>query len=78
MLRSLRKTGDASEKRELDNDSMTVSKIQVALLAEARAIQSELTELSLEVDTDTLDGLLQLVQEAALALLRMQIGRAHV
>ena len=78
VLRSVSKTGGASKKRELDNDSVTVSKIQVALLAEARAIQSELTELSLEVDTDTPDGLLQLVQEAALALLRMPENWSHV
>jgi uncharacterized membrane protein len=78
VFRAMRSTGGASANRELDNDIVTVSKIQVALLAEARTIQSELTDLTLEVDTDTPEGLLQLVQEAALALLRMPENWSHV
>jgi uncharacterized membrane protein len=60
------------------NDVVTVSQVQVALLAEARAIQSELTELSLQVDTTTSEGLLQLLQETALALLRSPENWSHV
>jgi len=71
-------SGGTALDRELNNDIVTISKIQVALLAEARAIQSELSDLSLEVDTDTSEGLLQLVQEAALALLRMPENWSHV
>jgi uncharacterized membrane protein len=78
VLKSMRKTGGASGNHALDNDIVTVSKMQVALLAEAREIQSELTELSQEVDTATSEGLLQLVQEAALALLRMPENWSHV
>ncbi|PSB35851.1 DUF1517 domain-containing protein [Stenomitos frigidus] len=78
VFKAMRNNGGASGTQELDNDIVTVSKIQVALLAEAREIQSELTELSLEVDTDTSEGLLQLVQEAALALLRMPENWSHV
>ncbi|XGV99427.1 MAG: DUF1517 domain-containing protein [Leptolyngbya sp. BL-A-14] len=74
----MRNPDGATGNAELDNNTVTVSKIQVALLAEAREIQSELTNLSLEVDTDTLEGLLQLVQEAALALLRMPENWSHV
>ncbi len=62
----------------LSNDIMTVSQVQVALLAEARAIQGELTELSLQVDTTTSEGLLQLLQETALALLRSPENWSHV
>lgn len=78
VFKAMRNTGGASGSRELDNDIVTVSKIQVALLAEARTIQSELTDLTLEVDTDTSEGLLQLVQEAALALLRMPENWSYV
>lgn len=78
VFKAMRKTGGASASNELDNDIVTVSKIQVALLAEARTIQSELTDLTLAVDTDTSEGLLQLVQEAALALLRMPENWSHV
>ncbi|HEY9894076.1 MAG TPA: DUF1517 domain-containing protein [Candidatus Sericytochromatia bacterium] len=78
VVKAMRGSGGASGTDELDNDIVTVSKIQVALLAVARDIQSELTDLSLEVDTDTPEGLLQLVQEASLALLRMPENWSHV
>jgi uncharacterized membrane protein len=55
---------------ELDNNKVTISKLQVGLLAEARAIQQELVEISLDADTDTPEGLVLLLQEAAIALLR--------
>jgi uncharacterized membrane protein len=55
---------------ELNNNKVTISKLQVGLLAEARAIQKELTEISLDADTDTPEGLVLLLQEAAIALLR--------
>jgi uncharacterized membrane protein len=77
VIKAIRSSGGAGS-TELDNDTITVSKVQVALLAEAREIQSELTALSLDVDTDTSEGLLQLVQEAALALLRMPENWSHV
>ncbi|XHX76401.1 MAG: DUF1517 domain-containing protein [Stenomitos frigidus ULC029] len=78
VVKAMRGSSGASGTNELDNDTVTVSKIQVALLAVARDIQSELTDLSLEVDTDTPEGLLQLVQEASLALLRMPENWSHV
>lgn len=55
---------------ELDNDIVTVSKLQIALLAEARSIQSQLSQISLSTDTATSEGLTTLLQESALALLR--------
>jgi len=55
---------------ELSNNKVTISKLQVGLLAEARAIKHELAEISLGADTDTPEGLVVLLQEAAIALLR--------
>lgn len=55
---------------ELDNNKVTISKLQVGLLAEARAIQQELTEISMGADTDSPEGLVMLLQESAIALLR--------
>lgn len=78
VFRVVRSKSGLAGKSELDNDIITVSKIQVALLAEARAIQTELSDLSMEVDTDTSEGLSQLVQEASLALLRMPENWSHV
>ena len=64
--------------QELDNDTVTVSKIQVALLAQARSLQSQLSELSLNSNTDSSEGLLQLMQESVLVLLRNAENWTHV
>jgi uncharacterized membrane protein len=63
---------------EIDNNIVTISKIQVGLLAQARAIQTQLSEYSLNTDTKTPEGLAQLLQEAALALLRTPENWMHV
>ncbi|UBF25726.1 DUF1517 domain-containing protein [Kovacikia minuta CCNUW1] len=63
---------------ELANDTVTVSKVQVALLAQARSTQAELNQLSQTIDTSTPEGLLQLLQEAVLALLRTPENWSHV
>jgi uncharacterized membrane protein len=63
---------------ELDNDKVTISKVQVALLAEGRAIQSQLSEIVANADTETPEGLHQELQEAILALLRMPENWSHV
>ena len=56
--------------RERDNDTVTISRLQIALLALATDVQSGLTELSLRVDTSTEEGLKELLQESVLILLR--------
>jgi len=63
---------------DLGNKTFTISKLQVALLAQARQVQSRLIELSLEVDTDTPNGLMTLMQESALALIRTPENWTHV
>lgn len=63
---------------ELENDTVTVTKVQVGLLAEGRAIQSQLAEIVQQADTDTVEGLHAELQEAALALLRMPENWSHV
>jgi uncharacterized membrane protein len=63
---------------ELGNDTFTITKLQVALLAQAREVQTRLSELSLEVDTDTPDGLMTLLQESAIALIRTPENWTHV
>ncbi len=64
--------------KELDNNIVTVSKIQVGLLAQARAVQKELSEVSLNIDTSTPEGLSELMQESVLALLRTPENWTHV
>ena len=63
---------------ELDNNKVTVSKLQVALLAEGRVIQSQLSEIVQNADTETPEGLQKELQEVILALLRMPENWSHV
>jgi uncharacterized membrane protein len=72
-------SGFSSGSDELDNDTVTVSKVQVALLAQTtKGLQSQLSELTLRVDTNTPEGLYELLQESALLLLRNSENWSHV
>ncbi|HEY9639858.1 MAG TPA: DUF1517 domain-containing protein [Coleofasciculaceae cyanobacterium] len=70
--------GGYSTNTELDNDIVTVTRLQVALLAQARYIQESLTELTATADTESQSGLSQLLQESVLALLRAPENWTHV
>lgn len=54
---------------ELENDIVTVSTLQIALTAQAGTIQSKLSQLSLTANTQTQEGLMQLLQASVQALL---------
>lgn len=69
--------GVSRQEQELYNDTLTVSKVQVALLAQARTVQAELNQLADELNTDAESGLMQLMQESALALLRTPENWSH-
>jgi len=66
LLRSSKATGAS----ELDNDIVTVSKLQIGLLASAKTLQAQLTQLSEDADLSTMEGLAAFSQDCALALLR--------
>ncbi|MBD1917209.1 MULTISPECIES: DUF1517 domain-containing protein [Cyanophyceae] len=55
---------------ELTNDVVTITQLQVALLSQARDLQTELETIAARSDIDTKPGLNQLLQETVLALLR--------
>ena len=63
---------------ELENNTVTVSKVQVALLAQARETQLELNRIGTQIDTSTPEGLQELLQESVLALLRTPENWSHV
>ncbi len=63
---------------ELDNDIVTVSKLQVALNAGVTSIQSQLSELSLKADTKTTVGLYELLQFTIERLLENAIHWTHI
>jgi uncharacterized membrane protein len=72
------KIGKKKGRGELDNDVVTVTKVQVGLLAEGRAIQPQLDAIVQEAETDSIEGLHAELQEAVLALLRMPENWSHV
>jgi uncharacterized membrane protein len=78
LLPKLTRRAAASPEQEIANNIFTVTKLQVALYASARELQSQLSELALTVNTDEPEGLLRLLQEAALALLRHPEYWTHV
>ncbi|HEY9879883.1 MAG TPA: DUF1517 domain-containing protein [Leptolyngbyaceae cyanobacterium] len=71
LVRSFR--GASSDSSELDydtNPTVSVAKLQVGLLAEARSLQEDLNRIAASADTGSSDGLAQLLQETTLSLLR--------
>ncbi len=63
--------------KEKDNNIVTISKLQIALLASGTDVQKGLTELSLTADTSTEEGLKNLLQESILILLRNSESWTH-
>jgi len=64
--------------KDLQNDTVTVTQLQVALLAQARQVQTDLTELTLNLDAETPEGRTELLRESVLALLRSPENWTHV
>ena len=54
----------------VSNPTISVARVQVGLLADARELQTELNQLALSADTGSAAGLAQVLQESTLALLR--------
>lgn len=70
LVQSFRRAGTSVEELEYNNPTVSVARLQVGLLAEARSLQAELDELAQRADTGTAAGRAQVLQEASLALLR--------
>jgi uncharacterized membrane protein len=63
-------SGEAEEVGYSDNPSVSVTRLQVGLLAQARGLQSELNHIAETADTNSPAGRAEVLQEASLALLR--------
>jgi uncharacterized membrane protein len=62
--------GEGEEVGYDSNPSVTVTRLQVGLLAQARGLQSELNRIAETADTNSPTGRAEVLQEASLALLR--------
>ncbi len=70
LVKSFRGTESDGGAIAYDNPTVSVAKVQVGLLANARNLQKELDELADSADTGTATGRAMVLQEASLALLR--------
>ena len=68
----------ATVPEDLVNDIVTVSKLQVAMVAPANNIQSKLARISEEIDIDTPEGRVEFLLQSAIALLQTQEYWTHV
>ncbi|MEH2319254.1 DUF1517 domain-containing protein [Nostoc sp.] len=63
-------SGETGEADYSSNSPVSVTRLQVGLLAQARELQSELNHIAETADTNTPEGRAEVLQEASLALLR--------
>ena len=72
LVQTFRRVGGGNDTESLgyNNSQVSVARVQVGLLAQARELQTELNDLARTADTSTAEGRAQVLQESALALLR--------
>ena len=70
LMRALREAGADRAEQNLSNPTVSVAKLQIGLLAEARSLQDDLNRMALSANTSSSKGLTQVLQEASLSLLR--------
>lgn len=70
LVRSLRSGGSSDEVGGYSSPSVTISKLQVGLLADARSLQADLNRLAQTADTGSSAGLAKVLQETTLAISR--------
>lgn len=63
---------------ELENDLVTVSKVQVALRASTRRLQAQLSDIGIKANTNTSEGLYDLMQQSVAAVLDCAQDWTHV
>ncbi|MGB3786477.1 MAG: DUF1517 domain-containing protein [Phormidesmis sp.] len=72
LIRSFREAGIGGDSADTysSNPTVSVARLQVGLLAEARSLQADLNKLAETADTGTSAGLIKVLQETTLSLLR--------
>jgi uncharacterized membrane protein len=70
LVRSFRRVTDTDEYGYESNPTVSVARLQIGLLAGARALQADLNRIAQTANTGSSEGLTQVLQETTLALLR--------
>jgi uncharacterized membrane protein len=70
LFQNFRRAADGDSLTGSSNPSVSVAKVQVGLLADARSLQKELNQIATKADTSSNAGLAKVLQETTLALLR--------
>lgn len=70
LVRTFRSVQSDGSGYELGSPTVSVAKLQVGLLSEARSLQADLNRIAEVADTGSTTGLAQVLQETTLALLR--------
>ncbi|MEH2386082.1 MAG: DUF1517 domain-containing protein [Nostoc sp.] len=71
LLQTFRRvSGGETGEADYSSNAVSVTRLQVGLLAQARELQNELNQIAETADTNTPEGRAEVLQEASLALLR--------
>lgn len=70
LVRSFRQNREDSNELNYTNPAVSIARVQVGLLAQARNLQTDLDRIAQKANTDSSEGLAQVLQETTLSLLR--------
>jgi uncharacterized membrane protein len=70
LVRTFQQSRDDASELNFTNPAVSIARVQVGLLAEARTLQADLDRIAQKANTDSAEGLAQVLQETTLALLR--------
>jgi uncharacterized membrane protein len=70
LVRSFQQNREDTNELNYTNPAVSIARVQVGLLAEARNLQSDLDRIAQKANTDSSEGLTQVLQETTLSLLR--------
>jgi uncharacterized membrane protein len=70
VVRSFRNGSESEEAGYVSNPSVSIARLQVGLLADARELQADLNRIAEKADTSSPAGLAQVLQETSLSLMR--------
>ncbi|MEO0535119.1 MAG: DUF1517 domain-containing protein [Cyanobacteria bacterium P01_A01_bin.123] len=70
LVRSFRNASEDGDYEAISNPTVSVARLQVGLLADARYLQDDLNRMAQNADTGSSAGLAQVLQESTLSLLR--------